>query len=188
MTGFEPMFPIEEEHEGLVEEEIEGLADIDPSRTDGQHEQDSWRGVAVEDVDDVTGTLAGFLRKRSRKLLGLILRPHVKSLVWAGFLIGIRTLCVLAGPLLVEVGIDDGIPPLLPRRKRRQDDDHRGGRRLPGRHRGERGDVQPVLPRDGTRRPGHPPRPAQPRLRPLPEAQPLVPRALHLGPRPVSAQ
>ena len=104
MTGFEPIFPAEEEHDGLleehdiVEEEIEGLADIDPSRTDGQHEQDSWRGVAVEDVDDVTGTLAGFLRKRSRKLLGLILRPHVKSLVWAGFLIAIRTLCVLAGP------------------------------------------------------------------------------------------
>ncbi len=114
MTGFEPMFPAEEEHEGLVEEEIEGLADIDPTRTDGQHEQDSWRGVAVEDVDDVTGTLAGFLRKRSRKLLGLILRPHVKSLVWAGFLIAIRTLCVLAGPLLVEAAIDSGIPPLLP--------------------------------------------------------------------------
>ncbi|HYQ33429.1 MAG TPA: hypothetical protein VEQ83_09470 [Lapillicoccus sp.] len=66
MTGFEPIFPAEEEHDGLiehdlVEEEIEGLADIDPTRTDGQHEQDSWRGVAVEDVDDVTGTLAGFL-------------------------------------------------------------------------------------------------------------------------------
>jgi ABC-type multidrug transport system fused ATPase/permease subunit len=118
------MFPAEEEHEGLLEEsiaeeeiaeeEIEGLADIDPTRTDGGYEQDAWRGVAVEDVDDVTGTLAGFLRKRSRTLLGVILRPHVKSLVWAGFLIGIRTLCVLAGPLLVEVGIDDGIPPLMP--------------------------------------------------------------------------
>jgi ABC-type multidrug transport system fused ATPase/permease subunit len=119
VTGFEPIFPAEEEHDGLiehdlVEEEIEGLADIDPTRTDGQHEQDSWRGVAVEDVDDVTGSLAGFLRKRSRKLLGLILRPHVKSLVWAGFLIAIRTACVLAGPLLVEIGIDEGIPPLLP--------------------------------------------------------------------------
>ena len=70
--------------------------------------------MAVEDVDDVTGSLAGFLRKRSRRLLGLVLRPHLKSLVWAGFLIGIRTLCVLAGPLLVEIGIDDGIPPLMP--------------------------------------------------------------------------
>jgi ABC-type multidrug transport system fused ATPase/permease subunit len=120
MTGFEPVFPAEEQHEGLLdehdlaEEEIEGLADIDPARTDGGHEQDSWRGVAVEDVDDVTGTLAGFLRKRSRRLLGSVLRPHVKSLVWAAFLIAIRTLCVLAGPLLVEVAIDSGIPPLLP--------------------------------------------------------------------------
>jgi ATP-binding cassette subfamily B protein len=120
VTGFEPVFPNEEQHEGLLEEhdiaeeEIEGLADIDPTRTDGGHEQDAWRGVAVEDVDDVTGTLAGFLRKRSRKLLGLILRPHSRSLVAAGFLIAVRTLCVLAGPLLVEVAIDSGIPPLLP--------------------------------------------------------------------------
>jgi ABC-type multidrug transport system fused ATPase/permease subunit len=105
VTSFEPRFP--------AEEEIEGLLDIDPTRTDGGHEQDAWRGVAVEDVDDVTGTLAGFLRKRSRKLLGLILRPHARSLVGAGFLIAIRTLCVLAGPLLVEIGIDNGIPPLM---------------------------------------------------------------------------
>jgi ABC-type multidrug transport system fused ATPase/permease subunit len=102
------------EDEHLEEEEIEGLDDIDPTRTDGGHTQDAWRGVAVEDVDDVTGSLAGFLRKRSRKLLGLVLRPHLRSLIWAGFLIGIRTLCVLAGPLLVEVGIDQGIPPLMP--------------------------------------------------------------------------
>jgi ATP-binding cassette, subfamily B, bacterial len=114
MTGFEPIFPNEEGHDGLIEDEIVGLDDIDPTRTDGGHEQDAWRGVAVEDVDDVTGTLAGFLRKRSRKLLGLIVRPHTKSLVGAAFLIGIRTLCVLAGPLLVEVGIDQGIPPLMP--------------------------------------------------------------------------
>ena len=111
MTGFGPL-PFNEAEIG--EEEIPGIADVDPLRTDGGHEQDSWRGVAVEDVDDVTGTLAGFLRKRSRKLLGSILRPHVKSLVLAGVLIGIRTLCVLAGPLLVEIGIDEGIPPLLP--------------------------------------------------------------------------
>ena len=52
MTGFEPVFPSEEAHEGLIEhepfedhvveeiiaeEEIEGLADIDPTRTDGGH-------------------------------------------------------------------------------------------------------------------------------------------------------
>ena len=126
LTGFEPIFPAEEEHDGLiehdlVEEEIEGLADIDPTRTDGQHEQDSWRGVAVEDVDDVTGTLAGFLRKRSRKLLGLILRPHVKSLVWAGFLIAIRTACVLAGPAPRGDRDRRRHPAAAPGRERRQD-------------------------------------------------------------------
>ena len=98
----------------LGDDEILHLDDLDLTRTDGGHEQDAWRGVAVEDADDVTGTLAGFLRRRSRALLGSILRPHRRSLVLAGFLISIRTLCVLATPLLVEIGIDDGIPPLLP--------------------------------------------------------------------------
>ena len=40
----------------------------------------------------------------------------------------------------------------------------------------------------GPGRPGHPLRPAQPCLRPLPEAQPLVPRALHVGSGAVAAQ
>ena len=41
---------------------------------------DVWRGVAAETADDVTGGLAGFLRARSRRLLGSLLRPHRKSL------------------------------------------------------------------------------------------------------------
>ncbi|MET0894771.1 MAG: ABC transporter transmembrane domain-containing protein, partial [Acidimicrobiia bacterium] len=97
-------------------EELEGidLSQIDLLRTDGGHERDAWRGVAIEDVDDVTGTLAGFLRQRSRALLGVILRPHQRSLILAGFLISIRTLCVLTTPLLVGMAIDDGLPPLQP--------------------------------------------------------------------------
>ncbi len=79
-------------------------------------------------------------------------------------------------------------PTAAPRRKRGEDHDHPRGRRLHGRHRGERGHVQPVLPRDRTRRPRHPLRLAQPRLRPLPEAQPVVPREVHVRPCPVAAQ
>ena len=43
MTGFEPIFPNEEGHDGLIEDEIVGLDDIDPTRTDGGHEQDACR-------------------------------------------------------------------------------------------------------------------------------------------------
>ena len=86
----------------MFDDEVPSLDDVDLTRTDGGHVQDAWRGVAVEDADDVTGTLAGFLRRRSRALLGSILRPHRRSLVLAGCLISIRTMCVLATPLLVS--------------------------------------------------------------------------------------
>ena len=42
---------------------------------------DAWRGVNVEDVEEVTGGLAGLLRSRSRALLGDLIRPHHRPLV-----------------------------------------------------------------------------------------------------------
>ena len=36
----------------------------------------SWRGIATEQVDEVSAPLAALLRKRSRLLLADLLRPH----------------------------------------------------------------------------------------------------------------
>lgn len=75
---------------------------------------DEWRGVNVEDVDEVTGGLAGLLRSRSRALLADLVRPHRRALVEASALITLSIFCQLAVPTLIQRGIDDGIPPLLP--------------------------------------------------------------------------
>jgi len=72
----------------------------------------AWRGVATEDQDELTAGVAGLLRSRSRRLLGSLLAPHKRSAAWAGFLIAFWTVSGLAGPWLVQQGIDKGIPPL----------------------------------------------------------------------------
>lgn len=79
---------------------------------------DAWRGVAAgaDDGDDVeeavTAGLAGIFRARSRRLLSELLRPHRWALAGIGLLVMTSQAASLAGPLLVRLGIDRGIPPL----------------------------------------------------------------------------
>jgi ABC-type multidrug transport system fused ATPase/permease subunit len=90
--------------------------DIDPDATldlTGDELVDEWRGVNVEDVEEVTGGLAGLLRSRSRALLSDLIRPHHRALIASSVLIAISVGTHLAMPWLVQRGIDDGIPPLL---------------------------------------------------------------------------
>jgi ATP-binding cassette, subfamily B, bacterial len=78
---------------------------------DGQpQEDDDWRGVAAEKVDEVSASGGLFLRARSRRLLGSLLRPHKRDLVRATVLIVVVTAAEMAGPYLVSIGIDSGIP------------------------------------------------------------------------------
>ena len=70
---------------------------------------DRWRGVASEEVDEFSATVAGLLRKRSRSLLAALARPYKKEIVLAGFLILVRSAAYLAIPYLVGLGIDRGI-------------------------------------------------------------------------------
>lgn len=79
----------------------------------GDESIDSWRGVAPEDVDDVEGNLATLLRSRSRALLGSLLRPHKRTMLWATALIGVNMVAHLSAPWFVGKAIDEGIPPLL---------------------------------------------------------------------------
>jgi ABC-type multidrug transport system fused ATPase/permease subunit len=71
---------------------------------------DDWRGVAAEKIDDVSASGGLFLRARSRRLLGSLLRPHRRALVRATVLIVVVTGAEMAAPYLVSVGIDSGIP------------------------------------------------------------------------------
>ncbi len=96
--------------------EPDQIHDIDPDAPldlTGDELVDEWRGVNVEDVEEVTGGLAGLLRTRSRALLADLVRPHHRTLLLSSLLIAISTAARLAMPWLVQRGIDDGIPPLL---------------------------------------------------------------------------
>ncbi len=73
----------------------------------------SWRGVAAERQDEVSGPVAALLRGRSRALLGTLLRPHARGLRILLALIVTENLAWLAGPYLIGLGIDRGIPPML---------------------------------------------------------------------------
>jgi ABC-type multidrug transport system fused ATPase/permease subunit len=73
---------------------------------------EAWRGIAAEDVDKVTTGLSALLRRRARRLLTALLRPYRRQALWALVLIVIANVAALAGPWLVGLAIDQGIPPL----------------------------------------------------------------------------
>jgi ATP-binding cassette, subfamily B, bacterial len=67
---------------------------------------DAWRGIAAENVDDMTAGLSTFLRRRGRRLLQNLLRPY-RARVWLIMLLIVTAnVCALVGPWLVGVGID----------------------------------------------------------------------------------
>jgi ATP-binding cassette, subfamily B, bacterial len=77
-----------------------------------------WRGRAADadaeraaaEAPDERAVLR--LRARSRTLLGSLLRPHRRRLVLLVALLLLQNAAGMAGPYLVMVGIDAGIPPL----------------------------------------------------------------------------
>jgi len=66
----------------------------------------AWRGIAAEDADNITASLASLLRMRGRRLLQDLLRPHRALVLLILLLIVVSNLAALAGPWLVGVGID----------------------------------------------------------------------------------
>ena len=72
---------------------------------------DRWRGVASEEIDEFSPSVAGLLRRRSRRLLFGLARPYRREMVIAGLLILVRSAAYLALPYLVGLGIDAGIRP-----------------------------------------------------------------------------
>ncbi len=74
---------------------------------------EDWRGVAAEDIDNVTSSLGAFLRGRSKRLLVSLLKPHLRTVYTSIAIISVYNLCALAGPFLVKMAIDDGIPRMV---------------------------------------------------------------------------
>jgi ABC-type multidrug transport system fused ATPase/permease subunit len=73
---------------------------------------EEWRGVAGERSDDVPADISLLLRARSRRLLRVLLAPHRRRLWVLLAVILLENAAAMAGPYLVKVGIDSGIPPI----------------------------------------------------------------------------
>jgi ATP-binding cassette, subfamily B, bacterial len=72
----------------------------------------AWRGVAAEGADELSAEVTIRLRRRSRRLLASLVRPHRRAVWIAVVLLLVQNAAAMAGPYLVAVGIDRGIPPL----------------------------------------------------------------------------
>jgi ABC-type multidrug transport system fused ATPase/permease subunit len=78
----------------------------------------AWRGVATDadaersaaEGDDKGSTIR--LRAASRALLRSLLRTHRKMIIWMLAVLLVQNAAGMAGPYLVKLGIDKGIPPL----------------------------------------------------------------------------
>jgi ATP-binding cassette, subfamily B, bacterial len=86
---------------------------VDQAAQDQLPPDQQWRGVAAEKADEVTAGLAALLRARSWRLLSGLLRPHRRAVTLTVSMIVVESLAALAGPWLVGLAIDDGIPPLI---------------------------------------------------------------------------
>ncbi|MFT7839422.1 ABC transporter ATP-binding protein [Saccharothrix sp. BKS2] len=75
--------------------------------------EESWRGVAAEDVEEVDRATGVKLQARSRRLLAELLRPHTGAAALALLIVVAENLVNLAGPLLIAAAIDTGVPAAL---------------------------------------------------------------------------
>ncbi|MGH3671721.1 MAG: ABC transporter transmembrane domain-containing protein, partial [Pseudonocardiaceae bacterium] len=74
---------------------------------------EAWRGVGAEDLDTIDAAMGLRLAARSRRLLSSLLRPRLRRIGAALALLVVDQLALLAGPLLIAVAIDRGIPAAL---------------------------------------------------------------------------
>jgi ABC-type multidrug transport system fused ATPase/permease subunit len=84
----------------------------DRPEADDTINENSWRGVAAEDREDIPDKVSLILQDRSRRLLKQLLRPHKKLLILLMVAVLIENAARLSVPFLVAAGIDKGIPPI----------------------------------------------------------------------------
>ncbi|HEX6487792.1 MAG TPA: ABC transporter ATP-binding protein [Candidatus Dormibacteraeota bacterium] len=71
----------------------------------------SWRGVAAEDVDELSAGLAALVRARSRRLLAQLLSPYRRQIAISLALVLLETAATLSAPWLIGQAIDEAIIP-----------------------------------------------------------------------------
>jgi ATP-binding cassette, subfamily B, bacterial len=81
-------------------------------------DDEAWRGIAAgagaeEEPDAVDRRTGLALQARARRLVGELLRPHRAAVVLAAVLLVAENAVMLAGPLLVALAIDTGVPAAL---------------------------------------------------------------------------
>jgi ATP-binding cassette subfamily B protein len=76
---------------------------------------DGWRGIADEneEADEVSTATGLRMQHRARSLVGDLVRPHHRSVALAVLLLVVENAVMLAGPLLVALAIDTGVPAAL---------------------------------------------------------------------------
>jgi ATP-binding cassette subfamily B protein len=75
--------------------------------------EEDWRGVAAEDNDELNALVGSRLQTRSRRLLVSLVRPRLGTGLLALALVVLENLLTLAGPVVIAVAIDTGIPNAL---------------------------------------------------------------------------
>jgi ATP-binding cassette, subfamily B, bacterial len=72
--------------------------------------EEEWRGVAAEDNEELVALVGSRLQARSRRLLGSLVRPRLGTALLALALVVLENVLTLAGPVVIAVAIDSGIP------------------------------------------------------------------------------
>jgi ATP-binding cassette, subfamily B, bacterial len=78
-------------------------------------DEERWRGVGADESeqDTVSRSTGLRLQRRARVLVADLLAPHRRAVVFAALLLVAENAVALAGPLLVAVAIDRGVPAAL---------------------------------------------------------------------------
>jgi ATP-binding cassette subfamily B protein len=84
--------------------------DVTPPAVDDVGPEEDWRGVAAEDIDEMTVAIGLKLQARSRTLLKSLLRPHRRAVLTALVIVIAENLAALLGPVLIAAALDDGVP------------------------------------------------------------------------------
>ncbi len=74
---------------------------------------EAWRGVGAEENEEVQASGNLFLKRRSRALLGSLIKPYRKFIVVLILIVLVENAARLSMPRLVQLGIDFGVPPLM---------------------------------------------------------------------------